>query len=91
MRPGYPDLTLFAYRYRKAATTGFDTVAAFVELKRPGLADPRKALTAEQVAFRDLCDRRGMPYLCTNSEAAVISFADGFYRDHGHKLRGRLT
>lgn len=89
--PGFPDLTFFAYRYRQAAITGVDTVAAFCELKKPGVADPRKLLSKEQVEFRDLCNLRGMAWTVENTEAGVLSFADGFYRAHGHKLRGRLT
>lgn len=88
--PGCADLILFAFRYRAAAITGFDTVAAFCELKKPGVADPRKLLSADQIAFRDMCNRRGVPFTCENTEAGVLSFADGFYRAHGHKLRGRV-
>ena len=87
MIPGFPDLALIAYQHLDRATTGVVAAMGVIELKRPGAPDPRKLLTEDQIAFRDMCNLRGIPYLCANDARHVMSWAAGFYHDFGHSFR----
>lgn len=87
MLPGFPDLALVAYLPVERMTTGMVAAMGVIELKKPGVADPRKLLTEDQIAFRAMCDLRGIPYLCANDAGQVMSWAAGFYHDFGHKFR----
>ena len=85
--PGFPDLTLIAYLPVERVTTGVVAAMGVIELKKPGVADPRKLLSDDQLEFRAMCDLRGIPYLCANDARAVMSWAAGFYHDFGHTFR----
>lgn len=87
MMPGFPDLALVAFLPVPHVTTSVVAALGVIELKKPGVADPRKLLTDDQLAFRDMCNLRGIPYLCANDARAVMSWAAGFYHDFGHSFR----
>ena len=87
MLPGLTDLVFVARRYRKAAVTGFDAVAGFMELKNPTFTgDLHKAWSSDQADFRDLCNGLGFAWCVLNDLDHIVEWVRGFYEQHGLRV-----